>query len=68
MQKRVIFKEKFLPYVLVAPQIAITVVFFIWPAGQALRQSLFREDPFGLRSRFVGLDNFAAVQIGRAHV
>ena len=61
MQKRVIFKEKFLPYVLVAPQIAITVVFFIWPAGQALRQSLFREDPFGLRSRFVGLDNFAAV-------
>ena len=61
MQKRVIFKAKFLPYVLVAPQIAITVVFFIWPAGQALRQSLFREDPFGLRSRFVGLDNFAAV-------
>jgi sn-glycerol 3-phosphate transport system permease protein len=61
MQKRVTFKNKTLPYLLVAPQIAITLVFFIWPAFQALRQSLFREDPFGLRTRFVGLANFEHV-------
>jgi sn-glycerol 3-phosphate transport system permease protein len=61
MQKRVTFNNKVLPYLLVAPQIAITLVFFIWPAFQALRQSVFREDPFGLRSRFVGLDNFEHV-------
>lgn len=58
MEKRVIFKHKFLPYILVAPQIAITVIFFIWPASQALYQSVLQEDAFGLSSTFVGLDNF----------
>ena len=43
---------------LVAPQIAITLVFFIWPASQALRQSVLLEDPFGLSSKLVWLDNF----------
>lgn len=57
----VVFPNKILPYVLLLPQIAITVVFFFWPASQALRQSLLREDPFGLKSRFVGLDNFRQV-------
>jgi sn-glycerol 3-phosphate transport system permease protein len=61
MQKRVTFNNRLLPYLLVAPQIAITLIFFIWPAAQALRQSVFREDPFGLRTRFVGFDNFAHV-------
>jgi sn-glycerol 3-phosphate transport system permease protein len=61
MHKRVTFDNKVLPYLLVAPQIAITLIFFIWPAFQALRQSVFREDPFGLRSRFVGFDNFEHV-------
>jgi sn-glycerol 3-phosphate transport system permease protein len=61
MEKRVTFRNRLLPYLLVAPQIAVTLVFFIWPAAQALRQSVFREDPFGLRSRFVGFDNFDAV-------
>lgn len=56
-----IFRGKLLPYLLLLPQMAVTVVFFLWPAGQAIRQSLFREDPFGLKSRYVGLDNFAAV-------
>lgn len=56
-----IFRGRLLPYLLLLPQMAVTVVFFLWPAGQAVRQSLFREDPFGLKSRFVGLDNFAAV-------
>ena len=62
MQKRVIFPNKGLPYLLVLPQIVITLVFFIWPAGQALKQSVYREDPFGVRPpRFIGLDNFANV-------
>jgi len=58
MEKRVIFKNKILPYFLVAPQIIITLVFFIWPAFMALYQSVLQEDPFGLSTVFVGLDNF----------
>ena len=58
-RKRVVFKSAWLPYALVAPQLAITLVFFIWPASQALWQSLFIQDAFGLSTRFVGLDNFA---------
>ncbi|HUH85521.1 MAG TPA: sn-glycerol-3-phosphate ABC transporter permease UgpA [Stellaceae bacterium] len=61
MERRVIFRGRVLPYLLVAPQLAVTVVFFFWPAAQAFWQSVYREDPFGLSSRFVGLDNFAAV-------
>ncbi|WP_174803333.1 sn-glycerol-3-phosphate ABC transporter permease UgpA [Martelella limonii] len=56
--QRVVFPNKVLPYVLVAPQIILTVIFFILPASQALYQSALREDAFGLRSTFVGLDNF----------
>jgi sn-glycerol 3-phosphate transport system permease protein len=48
-----------LPYVLVAPQIAVTLIFFIWPASQALYQSVLIEDPFGLSSTFVWGENFA---------
>lgn len=58
MEKRVVFNHKTLPYLLLAPQLAITVIFFFLPAGQALWQSFHLEDPFGLSSTFVGLDNF----------
>ncbi|WP_366654288.1 sn-glycerol-3-phosphate ABC transporter permease UgpA [Fodinicurvata sp. EGI_FJ10296] len=58
MHKRVTFRHGLLPYLLVAPQIIITLVFFIWPASQALYQSVLRQDPFGLRTTFVGLQNF----------
>jgi sn-glycerol 3-phosphate transport system permease protein len=58
MEKRVVFKNKVLPYFLVAPQIIITLVFFIWPAFMALYQSVQQEDAFGLKTVFVGLDNF----------
>ena len=61
MEKRVTFRQPLLPYLLVAPQIAVTLVFFIWPAGQALVQSVQREDPFGLSTEFIGLENFAAL-------
>ena len=53
-----VFKNKFLPYVLLAPQLAITLVFFFWPAGQALFRSVLEQDAFGTSVRFVGLSNF----------
>jgi sn-glycerol 3-phosphate transport system permease protein len=58
MRKRVIFKDKGLPYLLLAPQLAITLVFFFWPAGQAIWFSFLRQDAFGIRTTFVGLENF----------
>ncbi|PZO82466.1 MAG: sn-glycerol-3-phosphate ABC transporter permease UgpA [Mesorhizobium amorphae] len=61
MTPRVVFPNKLLPYLLLAPQLAITLVFFYWPASQALRQSMQREDPFGLATQFVGLANFRKV-------
>jgi sn-glycerol 3-phosphate transport system permease protein len=59
MNKRVTFDHKLLPYLLVAPQILVTLAFFIWPSGQALWQSVILEDAFGGNTRFVGLANFA---------
>jgi sn-glycerol 3-phosphate transport system permease protein len=56
--KRTTFPNVWLPYLLLAPQIAVTLVFFIWPAFQALIQSVQRQDAFGFRTTFVGLDNF----------
>jgi len=58
MEKRVTFKGWLLPLLLVFPQLLITAVFFFYPAGQAIWQSLFIPDPFGLSSQFVGLGNF----------
>jgi sn-glycerol 3-phosphate transport system permease protein len=58
MEKRVVFRNRWLPYLLVTPQIAITLVFFIWPASQALKQSVLLEDAFGLSTEFVWFDNF----------
>jgi len=55
---RAVFPDKLTPYLLLAPQLAVTLVFFIWPAFQALRQSVLVEDAFGLATRFVWLENF----------
>ena len=59
MLKRVHFPTSALPYVLVAPQVLITLVFFIWPASQAIYQSFLIEDAFGLSSEFVWFENFS---------
>lgn len=61
MTPRVVFPNKVLPYLLVAPQLLIVLVFFYWPAGQALYQSMLREDPFGLKTQFVWFANFEKV-------
>jgi sn-glycerol 3-phosphate transport system permease protein len=58
MEKRVVFHSGWLPYALLAPQIAITLVFFFWPAAQALYQSVMLQDPFGTSVQFVGAENF----------
>mgnify|MGYP001143232924 FL=1 len=58
MEKRVFFKGWKLPVLLVAPQLLISFVFFFYPSGQAIWNSLFLPDPFGLKTEFVGLDNF----------
>ncbi len=58
MDQRVTFRGWWLPILLIAPQVLISAIFFFYPAGQAIWQSLFIPDPFGLSSRFVGLGNF----------
>jgi sn-glycerol 3-phosphate transport system permease protein len=61
MRRRVIFPNRVLPYLLVAPQLAITVVFFFWPAAQAIYQSVLIQDPFGLHTEFVWFENFQTI-------
>jgi sn-glycerol 3-phosphate transport system permease protein len=56
--KRTVFRNRWLPYALCAPQIAVTLVFFFWPAVDSLRLSLYRASPFGDRLIFIGLGNF----------
>ncbi|MDP3605313.1 MAG: glycerol-3-phosphate transporter permease, partial [Polaromonas sp.] len=58
MEKRVLFKSAWLPWVLVAPQMLIVLVFFFWPASQAVYQSVLTQDAFGTSTEFVGLLNF----------
>ena len=59
MEKRVLFKSSWLPWALVAPQLLIVLVFFFWPASQAVWQSVLSEDAFGTSSEFVGMLNFS---------
>ena len=61
MEKRVVFRSAWLPYALVAPQIVITILFFFWPAVQAVWYSFQLQDAFGLKTQFVGLQNYAAL-------
>jgi sn-glycerol 3-phosphate transport system permease protein len=61
MEKRVVFRSAWLPYALLAPQIAITIVFFFWPAFQAGYFSFQLQDAFGLKTEFVGLQNFISL-------
>jgi len=56
--QRTVFRSRWLPYVLVAPQMVVTVLFFFWPALKSLQLSVYRVSPFGDKSTFVGLDNF----------
>ncbi len=68
MEKRVFFRSAWLPWLLLAPQLAIISVFFFWPAGQALLQSLQEQDAFGLSVNWVGLDNFRTLLADTAYL
>jgi sn-glycerol 3-phosphate transport system permease protein len=61
VQRQVVFPQRLLPYLLLAPQMAVTLVFFFWPGGQALYMSLLQQDAFGHTVIFVGLENFGAL-------
>ena len=56
--KRVLFRSPWLPWALLAPQVAVIAIFFFWPAGQAMLQSFQLQDAFGLSTEWVGLENF----------
>src|SRR5258705_8582406 len=58
MEKKVVLRSAWLPYALVAPQIAVTVIFFFWPAAQAVYYSFLVQDPFGQSSQFVWFQNY----------
>jgi len=58
MEKKVVFQSRWLPYALLAPQIAITIMFFFWPAAQAVYYSFLVQDPFGQSSTFVWFQNY----------
>jgi sn-glycerol 3-phosphate transport system permease protein len=66
--KRTVFRNRWLPYALVAPQVAITVVFFFWPAFDSVRLSLYRASPFGDRLIYVGLANFQRLFADEAYL
>ena len=61
MIKRSHFTSRFLAYLLITPQILVTLTFFYWPAAQGLLQSVMLSDPFGQRNQFVWLDNFVGI-------
>ena len=61
MIKRSLFTSRILPYLLITPQVIVTLTFFYWPAAQGLLQSVMLSDPFGQRSRFVWFDNFISI-------
>jgi sn-glycerol 3-phosphate transport system permease protein len=68
MERRVIFAGWLFPALLLTPQLAVTIVFFFWPAGQAIWQSVERQDPFGLYTMFVGGDNFLSLFADRDYL
>ena len=61
VEKRVRFRSWWLPWLLVMPQLVVVLVFFFWPAAQALYYSVLQQDAFGTSTQFVGMDNFRAL-------
>jgi sn-glycerol 3-phosphate transport system permease protein len=58
MQKQAVFQSRLLPLLLIAPQVAVVLIFFYWPALQAVRQSFLLQDAFGLSTSFIWLENY----------
>ena len=68
MEKRVLFRSGWLPWLLIAPQMVVILVFFFWPASQAILQSMQSEDAFGTSVTFVGLENFKTLFADPAYI
>ncbi|SFM07306.1 sn-glycerol-3-phosphate ABC transporter permease UgpA [Variovorax sp. OV329] len=68
MEKRVLFRSGWLPWLLIAPQMVVILVFFFWPASQAILQSMQSEDAFGTSVSFVGLENFKTLFADPAYI
>ncbi len=68
MEKRVLFRSAWLPWLLLAPQLIVISVFFFWPAAQALLQSFQVQDAFGLSTEWVGLENFKTLFADTAYL
>ncbi len=68
MEKRVLFRSRWLPWLLLAPQVSVIAVFFFWPAGQAMLQSFQLQDAFGLSTQWVGFDNFRTLFTDSAYL
>ena len=58
MQKQSVFQSRLLPFALIAPQLAVVLIFFYLPTAQALLQSFLLQDAFGLSKTFVWFDNY----------
>jgi sn-glycerol 3-phosphate transport system permease protein len=67
-EKRVLFHSAWLPWVLLAPQVAVIAIFFFWPAGQAMLQSFKLQDAFGMSTQWVGFDNFKTLFADEAYL
>ena len=67
MEKRAIFGGLLLPALLLLPQLAVTIIFFYWPASQAVWQSFLLQDAFGLRTEFVWFENYRELLANRVH-
>lgn len=61
VQRKVVFPNRALPYLLLGPQLAVTLVFFLWPSAQAVLMAFQQQDAFGLSVKFSGLDNFVNI-------
>jgi len=67
-EKRVVFRSTWLPWALLAPQLAIIGVFFFWPAAQTVLQSMQQQDAFGTSTSWVGLENFVNLFQDRSYL
>jgi sn-glycerol 3-phosphate transport system permease protein len=61
MEKQSVFQSRLLPYLLLVPQVAVVLIFFYWPAAQAVWQSFLLQDAFGLSSSFIAFENYADI-------
>ena len=67
-EKRVVFRSTWLPWALLAPQLAIIGVFFFWPAAQTVLQSMQQQDAFGTSTSWVGMENFVNLFQDRSYL